>query len=129
MAYDASDRYTLALNAQSNTIRVPAIEQEENLFKYNDEIDVTVYLEDDDINSLTFTGYVDSDNRITIPASIRNRIGIEGRTTAAVTVSFEGTGERWSPEVESSARKAIYEMAHPAKKKLEAVTDVVSADD
>ena len=124
MAYSKSARYTLPVNAD-NTINVPAVEQEAEYLGYNDEVEVTLYPENDAVTSLTFTAYLTSVGRITIPSEVRNRF----ETSGSVSVSFEGTGERWSPEVGASARKAVYESAHPEQQSLEAVTDIVSADD
>lgn len=124
MAYDASDRYTVALS--TNYFRVPAVEQEIQGLRYNDEVSVTLYPDETDVDSLTFTAYVNSGMQITIPVSIRRRFDL----SESVTVSLEATGERWSPEVDATARKNVYEQAHPDEPSLEAVTEVVaSADD
>ena len=132
MAYSKSARYTLPVNAD-NTINVPAVEQEAEYLGYNDEVEVTLYdevevtlyPENDAVTSLTFTAYLTSVGRITIPSEVRNRF----ETSGSVSVSFEGTGKRWGPEVGASARKAVYESAHPEQQSLEAVTDIISADD
>jgi DNA-binding transcriptional regulator/RsmH inhibitor MraZ len=123
MAYSKSERYTLAVTYDK--IRVPAVEQEAQHLGYNDAVEVTVYPESDAIDSFTFTGHLDSSSRVTIPQSIRQRFDFWDQ----VTVSLEATGERWSPEVDASARKAVYESAHPEQQSFEAVTDIVSADD
>lgn len=122
MAYDASERYTLPLT--QNNIRVPAVVLESEHVGYNDEVEATVYPENDDVDSLTFTGYINSGNRLTIPSTIRNKFNLGGE----VTIGFESTGGRWSPEVEASARKAVYESAHPETTDLKAVTDIVADD-
>lgn len=129
MAYSKSDRYSLALNRQDNTVRIPAVEQESQELGYGDELEVTIYPGNDIINSVSFDAFINADSQITIPVSIRDRLSIDGKTTASIEVSFEATGERWTPEKGASARKAVYESANPAEKAFKAVTDVISADD
>lgn len=124
MAYDASERYTVALYTD-HTFGVPAVEQERQNLGYNDEIEVTVYPENDVINSLTFTGYMTSAGRVTLPIDIRRRIDV-GDT---ITLGFDATGKKWTPEVgRGTARKSVYESAHPEKTSL-AATDLVLSDD
>jgi hypothetical protein len=125
MAYELSERYTLALDVNQQ-FRLPAVVQENQNLGYNDGVSVTIYPEDDDIESLTFDAWVNSNMKVNVPVSIVRRLGISGET---VTVSVEPTGERWSPEAGPSARKAVYESAHPDELGLPAVTNVLSADD
>jgi bifunctional DNA-binding transcriptional regulator/antitoxin component of YhaV-PrlF toxin-antitoxin module len=119
MAYSNAEQYTLAYFG--NQFRVPAVEQD--TIGYNDELEVTLYPEEDFADSITFTGYVTSGNTVTIPAPIRRRFTFGDE----VTVGFEATGEEWSPEVGASARKAVYESANPQEQRMEAVTDIINS--
>lgn len=124
MAYSKSERYTLPFDGQ--LVRLPAVVQEYHNLGYNDGVEVTLYPEIESVDSLTFTAWVNSSARITIPSAIRNRFRLGDK----VELSFEAMGERWSPEVGASARKAVYESAHPDEQSMEAVTDIVAqADD
>jgi hypothetical protein len=122
MAYSKSERYTLPLS--QNNIRLPAVVLESHDVGYNDELKVQLYPENENVNRVEFTGFINSGNRLTIPATVRNNFADD-----EVTVSFEATGRRWSPEMEATARKAVYESAHPEQTSLKSVTDIVSADD
>jgi len=122
MAYSKEEQYTVAVTYDK--IRVPSVEQEAQMLGYGDEMEITAYPEDDDVESFTFIAYLDGSMQITIPKSIRQRFDFWDE----LTVEFDATGERWSPEKGSSARKAVYESAHPAERNLEAVTDIVADD-
>lgn len=124
MAYSKADSYEIRMH--DGKIRVPAVEQESNRLGYNDEVSVTLYPKTGDIVSLTFTSFLTSGSYVNVPVSIRNKLGLARFTD--VEVGFESTGERYTPEVEATARKAVYESAHPAERNLEAVTDIVADD-
>jgi hypothetical protein len=125
MAYSKADQYELALY-EDGIIGVPAVEQESQVIGYNDEVEVTLFDPDmSNVDSLTFTAHLTSASRLTIPKNIRR----SAINSDSVVVSFEATDNRWTPEVDSTARKAVYESAHPDETELKAVTDIVSADD
>lgn len=124
MAYDAADSYDLPVHG--NTVRLPAVVQEIHRLAYNDEVKATVEVDNEDIENITFRNFVNSSARLTIPSTIRNLLSLEDGDR--ISISFERTGQRWTPEVSASARKAVYESAHPEEPNLEAVTDVVADD-
>jgi hypothetical protein len=125
MAYTKSERYTLPMDDSNNTVRIPAVVQEEEHVAYNDEVEVTLYPSgNSDVKSVTFTAFLTANNCITIPKKVRQGFGAD-----ELTLSFEATGRHWSPEIDSTSRKAVYESAHPEQTKLKSVSDIVSADD
>jgi hypothetical protein len=126
MAYDLAESYELPVNKNSSaTIAVPAVELERLRLGYNDGIKVTLepeYL--GAVEELTFTAYLAKGDVITIPSDICDKFGIDGGRP--VTVSFDRAGERWSPEVSATARKAVYQSAHPEQQDLKAVTEIIA---
>jgi hypothetical protein len=125
MAYTKSERYALSMDDNNNTVRVPAVVQEEEHVGYNDELEVTLYpSENSEVKSVTFTAFLTASNCITVPKKVR-----QGFAADELTLSFESTGRRWSPEINNTSRKAVYESAHPDQTQLKAVSDIVNADD
>lgn len=124
MAYEASEQYDLPVS-DTNTVRIPAVEQRLESVRYDDEVRVELEVDTGVIESVSFTAFVTSANSITIPRSVRRRFDV-GDTA---TVSFEATGEVWSPQERPTARTSVYESANPEETEMKAVTEIVEAEE
>lgn len=94
---DTDDPDATATVYGNGQIHIPAAIQSRETLIYDDEVAITIHEPDhDDVDSLEFTGFVNSDYQVTVPADIRKMLGI-GKGDD-LDVSIEWTGEVWEPE-------------------------------
>lgn len=125
MAHRLAERYEV--RSTTNTLNVPAVVKEQLGVGYNDEIEVTIYLEQlDNVNKVSFTNFIQSNGTVTIPVRIRRSFDLDDR----LEVSFAATGEHFDvSHADGTVRTTVFLSAHEQEGELPAVSDVLAKFD
>lgn len=122
MAHRLAERYEV--RSTTNTIHVPAVIKEHLGVGYNDEIEVTIYLDQfDNVSKVSFTNFIRSNGTVTIPVRIRRSFNLDDR----LEVSFAATGEHFDlSHADGTVRTTVFLSAHEQEDELPAVSEVLA---
>lgn len=125
MAHRLAERYEV--RSTTNAINVPAVVQEHLGVGYNDEVEVTLYLDQlDNVNKVSFTNFIQSNGTVTIPVRIRRSFDLDD----TLEVSFAATGEHFDlSHADGTVRTTVFLSATENEGTLPAVSDVLDEFD